>query len=297
MKNRILQWMSVLLMGIAVFGVTACGGDDSNDDGGSTISAGSLVGWAFEKTEQYASTGNVETAHWYIEFKTTNFVMVHMWGNGYDEDGSYRWDHGEVDCMFTVSGNKVLITYKNDIGEQEIVLTFRGTVPEGWTVAETGSGASEEGGGGTAGTSDMFGYYSSDSFTKSVANYINDLTSMGNYNEKSWESIEENLWGYGYQIQNGNTINQMFERVDVNTNGREPKAEKGWTPVVYKTESYSGRAGSKSVTIYVYYYYLAEYEKTWKYVVKGSILELSDGTKMEYSSKKLTQGNSSYTKR
>ena len=84
----------------------------------------------------------------------------------------------------------------------------------------------------------------------------------------------------------------------MNTTGVAPKASKGWTPVVYKNDSYFGRAGSKSVTIYVFFYYLQEPEKTLKYVVNGSTLELSNGTKLTYSGNTLElNAANTYTKR
>jgi len=298
-KKRFVYLMTIMMAVTLGIGVTSCGGgDDSDGGGGSSITANSLVGWAFEMSDKYVGGENIETSYYYIEFKTPNFVMVHNWGNGIDVDGNYRWDHGEVDCMFTVSGNTVKIDYKNSDWSKEIILVFNGDTPKGWTIAKRGSGTSEGSGSGTAGTSDMFGYYSSDVLYKVVSNEIKYLTEGGNYNSGTWEKNLEEYNGNGYQIQDGNTINQLFEGIEVNLNGIAPKASKGWTPVVYKKESYTGRYSNKSVTIYVFFYYLTEPENAYKYVVNGSMLELSNGVKLKYSGNKLIYDDyNTYTKR
>ena len=305
MKKVLFGWVSMILMGLASVGFTACGSDDDSDGGGSgNISASSLVGWAFEKSETSVG-GNVEWVNWYIEFKNTNFAIVHMWGHGVDDiDGNYRWDYGEVDCMFKIAGSKVQIEYTNDMGTSTIVLNFVNGVPEGWSVSKRGTnpisyenGSSSGSSSGSAGTSSMFGYYSSDAFYNGINRNIKDMTSMGDYYIDNWKYLED-YSGYGYQIQDGSTINLMLERVEVNTTGVAPKASKGWTPVVYKNDSYFGRAGSKSVTIYVFFYYLQEPEKTLRYVVNGSTLELSNGTKLTYSGNTLElNAANTYTKR
>jgi hypothetical protein len=133
---------------------------------------------------------------------------------------------------------------------------------------------------------------------KVVSNEIKYLTEGGNYNSGTWEKNLEEYNGNGYQIQDGNTINQLFEGIEVNLNGIAPKASKGWTPVVYKKESYTGRYSNKSVTIYVFFYYLTEPENAYKYVVNGSMLELSNGVKLKYSGNKLIYDDyNTYTKR
>lgn len=298
-KKRFVYLMTIMMAVTLGIGVTSCGGgDDSDGGGGSSITANSLVGWAFEMSDKYVGGENIETSYYYIEFKTPNFVMVHNWGNGIDVDGNYRWDHGEVDCMFTVSGNTVKIDYKNSDWSKEIVLVFNGDTPKGWTIAKRGSGTSEGSGSSTAGTSDMFGYYNCDVVYNASMRTINQIVSAGDYNVKNWQDFLQYNYGYGYKIIDGNTICRMYENVEVNTTGVAPRASKGWTPIVYKKESYYGRSGKSSVTIYVFFYYLDEPDETYKYVVNGSTLELSNGTKLQYKGNQLVYNESNtYTKR
>jgi len=308
MKKSLFVWMTIVLMGAMSVSLTACGSDDDGDggSGGSgNINPASLVGWAFEKSDEYYGSSNLETTYWTIEFKTENFVMVHMRGNGMDEDGSYRWDHGEIDCMYTVRGNQVTIDYTNDGGTQQLVLKFVKGVPEGWTVSKRGSvpittaGSDDSSSSATAGSSQMFGYYSNDAWVNNVVmQNIRGLISAGDYNINNWKDFVES-YNYGYQIVDGNTINRMYERVEVNVTGREPTGDKWYHPVVYRTEQYSGYSGRQRVTIYVYFYYLADYEATYKYVMNGSTIEVSNGTRLVYNGSKLTDisNNSTYTKR
>ncbi|MBR1547272.1 MAG: hypothetical protein IJ637_00895 [Prevotella sp.] len=306
MRKELLSWVSILLMGFACLGFSACGDDGDGDGGGSSnISPSTLVGWAFQKTEKTYG-GNIETVNWYVEFKTTNFAMVHMYGNGIDEDGTYRWDHGEIDCMYTVSGNKVIIEYTNSNTTEMVELVFKNGVPNGWSVAKQGSmpiggqsDSSTGGGSSSAGSSSMFGFYSNDSFDNAVTRQITELKSSGNYEYSWWKEYVESYNAYvtGYQIIDGNTIQKVYQYTEVNTNGREPVGDKWFVPVVYKRETHTGRSGGKSITLYVFYYYVKDSGDVLKYVVNGSTLELSDGTKLVYNGGKLTGDNISYTKR
>jgi hypothetical protein len=303
--HNMKKWLHALLFVVAVLPFAACGGDDDSNGGGSgNINPNSLVGWAFEKYEQWYDSYQAGTIHWTIEFKSANFVVVNKAGTSYDGvDGRNNWDNGKIDCMYRVEGNKVIINYENDWESQQLVLNFVNGVPEGWVESKRGStpittgGSSSSGdSSATSGSNQMFGYYCSDSFYEGMMSNFRDLTAMGDYYINSWKSYQDgSYWGHGYQIVDGSTINLMYECVEVNTTGRAPQPKSGWNPVVYRTEQFFGNAGSQHVTIYVFFYYLADYVETYKYVMNGSTIEVSNGDRLEYKGSYLVDPTRKYT--
>lgn len=124
MKQKLFHGILAMMMLCVAMTLTACGGDDDDGGGGNSgvVDIEALVGRSFHKQETTYG-GNVETKHTTIYFKNAYFAVVHIWGNGDDADGHYHWDHGEIDCTFTISGNKITIPVyeRNELLETLVV--------------------------------------------------------------------------------------------------------------------------------------------------------------------------------
>lgn len=291
--KKILSDLSVFMLAVVLcVGMSACGGGDDDgagggDGGSQAINVAALVGKTFYKTETYTGGENVETKKYSLTFKTQYFATVSISGNGVDDDGTYRWDYGEKDCPFSISGNEMTIEYKGDKDYQETLrLVFRNNRPEGWSGGDGGStvvtpGDTEP---ATAGTAQMIGYYFPDGIYQVAKNEGQRLYQAEN--TKDWTSyIDYN--DLGYRIVDASTIHV----VEMGALGADP-TKKGYNAVVLASDNYTLQRKSYGV-----YYYAFDFAKEeLRYVVKGTTLQLSNGKTITYSNGKLTEGTRSYTK-
>lgn len=280
-----LIWLMVMC---ASLGMASCGGDDDDNDGGGgsgAIDVQALVGRSFKWTQETYG-GNIETKYYEIAFYNTRFVNVRCWGNGIDADGTYRWDYGASDCDFSVSGNTMTIHYVGTHSFSETLeLTFKNNKPVGW---EEGAGVTPSGninGESASGTSEMFGYYSSDAFRA----YVKSRAEACGNNVADWNNLINNNINTAFRIVDGSTIWLVYERVHF----REWDA-KGY---VYQTETYR-----RSSLTYTLYYYIDQTPfETYRYVMNGSKLVISGSSiQLEYKNGKLyygSDGSVTYTKK
>ena len=267
--------------------------DDDGNGGKSTVDMSGLIGKTFSKTEE-----SVDSRKTYeVGFLSPYFATVHKHGRDLDPDydkGTIwnNWDQGETSCLYTTSGNTVSVQYDNPIlGEPEyIVMTISGNKPEGWEFAGQVSGkTSFETFDAKPGTSNMFGYYSSDVFRKIVSTAAKEKVSFGDKNKSSWEDLES-YWSMTYHIVDGNTIHWVQEGVRL----KEPR-----DAYVYQTETYTVESLGRSATYTLYYYFdTSYYEEAYKYVMNGSSIVISDGSAVQYQDGKLIWSNGySFTKK
>ena len=276
--KKIFMMMSALLTAVVLsVGLTACGDDGDDDDGGGSggINVKALVGSSWYKSETYAGGENVETKKYSLSFKTEYFATVQISGNGDDADGHYRWDYGEKDCPFTISGNVMTIEYKGNNDFQETLkVTFKNNKPVGWTGGGGNADASDDGDDTptTAGTAAMFGYYFPEAFRNSAQSYL-DMGYVDNLDEthiKGWHVVD------GSQI----------EWVEMGMAGKDPTKMYNCTVIGKDTK---GRAT-------VYYFAFLYAQEEYRYVMKGSTIQLSNGQSLEYKNGQIVESNSVYIK-
>ena len=280
MKKYFLSWMSIMMMALVCVGFSACGGDGDDDDGGGSgdINVKALVGSSWYKSETYAGGENVETKKYSLSFKTEYFATVQVSGNGDDADGHYRWDYGEKDCPFTISGNVMTIEYKGDHDYQETLkVTFKNNKPVGWTGGGGNSSATSDGNDTptSAGTAAMFGYY----FPQQVKDYGKQYADKGLPESVDIEGTR------GWRIVDGSSIHV----VEVGAMGSDP-TQKGYNcTILAKDNTPNGRGA-------VYYYSFLYAKEEYRYVMKGSTIQLSNGKSLEYSNGMLKEDNYVYVK-
>ena len=108
-------WAILMTALFTISAVCACG-DDDDDEGYSGQSDNvSLLGRTFERT----NNGGLETKTIHIEFISKENCMVRVSGFGYDEDGRYTYDWGDILCPYSISGNIVTIIIVKDDGYYE----------------------------------------------------------------------------------------------------------------------------------------------------------------------------------
>lgn len=108
-------WAILMTALFTISAVCACG-DDDDDEGYSGQSDNvSLLGRTFERT----NNGGLETKTIHIEFISKENCMVRVSGFGYDEDGRYTYDWGDILCPYTISGNTVTINVVKSDGYYE----------------------------------------------------------------------------------------------------------------------------------------------------------------------------------
>jgi hypothetical protein len=291
-NKRFFKFTERLLMAamlcVSVF-MTSCESNSSSsgssDSDGGVLDVKTLLGRSFRMQKDHYGS-NIETTYYQIAFKNTYFVNVHIWGNGIDEDGTYRWDNGTVDCNYTLSGNTMTINFEGTNDHKEtITIQFRNGMPVGWQESEKVAIDADAGSGeAKGGTSDMFGYYSSDYFRK----YIDDeLVFVG----KDLGRLND-LTGYvgnGYRIVDASTIWFIYERFHY----REWSITNGY---IYQRKTWRDSYGN---TATLCYYLDTEPYEVHKYYMVGSTLVVN-GTdlKLEYSNGKLSYGGQyGYTKK
>ena len=279
--KKLLNWMAVGLMLFVCYSIVACskgGDDDGGGSGSGSLDVNALIGKTFYTEDlSYITSGN---SYCEIEFKSVYFASVHMWGRDYDEyssSGTSRWDYGWIDCMFDVKDNTMTIHYKNDDYSRDIVLVFKDNKPTGWqlTSDKGHSGSSTDYGEAKPGTADMFGFYVDKSYTF-FKESVESMIQIGDTRKSSLEKLCNEWWGVGWLIVDGNTISRNSTGIMLTQPGTGRKT--------YHTESVY--LGTTRYTIYYYYDVVAE--DTYKYVMNGSNVMVSNGEILTYSSKKLT---------
>lgn len=295
-KDYLFSSLSVVMATYLCVGLLSCSsdGDDGDGNGGSgSVDMSGLIGKAFSKTEETVDSRTTCE----VGFLNPYFATVHKHGRDLDPDyekGTIwtSWDQGEVGCLYTTSGNKISVQYDNPIlGEPEyIVMTINGNKPEGWEyIGQANGKTSFDTFDAKPGTSDMFGYYSSDVLRELISTAVSDMVAAGDKNKSSWEDLE-NYWSMTYRIVDGNTIQRVQEGVSL----KEPR-----DAYVYQTETYTVESLGRSATYTLYYYFdTSYYEEAYKYVMNGSTVVKSDGTTVQYQDGKLIENNGySFTKK
>ena len=279
MKKNIYFLLMALLVTMMSIGLSSCSKDDDDGGGGSggsgSLDVNTLVGKTFYAEDMsYRDTGN---SYCEIKFKTPYFVSVHKWGRNLDEyskTGYSRWDYGWIDCMFDVKGNAITIHYTNYSFTEEIMLTFKNNVPVGYKLSddEGNSGLNVDYGDAKSGTSDMFGFY----VDKSYSTFMRDLKYI--YFENL--AAECDRWfGTGWLIIDGNTIGYTDSYVSL----RQPSTNDTSVKTYHTENLYLGK---KNYTLYFCYY--VDPNNTYKYVVNGSNIMVSNGDVLTYSKNQLT---------
>lgn len=286
MKNLGFKLCTILLMALFNVALMSCGGDDDGDSGGSgSLDVNALIGKTFYIEDlSYITDGN---SYCEIEFKTAYFVSVHMWGRDYDEfsdTGISRWDYGWIDCMFDVKGNTMIIHYTNDTFSNDIELKFKDNKPVGWQLSNDkgNSGSSVDYGEAKSGTADMFGFYVDKSYTFFMEN-VETIKKMGDTRKSTLEKLCSDWWGTGWLIVDGNTISRNSTAISLT----QPSAGGKMPAKVYHTEKVY--LGTASYTVYFYYY--VDADETYKYVMNGSNVMVSNGEVLTYSKNQLTGSN------
>lgn len=279
MKNIVPKLCALLLIAVFNAGLVSCGGDDDGGGSGSgSLDVNALIGKTFYTEDlSYITSGN---SYCEIEFKSVYFASVHMWGRDYDEyssSGTSRWDYGWIDCMFDVKDNTMTIHYKNDDYSKDIVLVFKDNKPTGWqlTSDKGNSGSTTDYGEAKPGTADMFGFYVDKSYTFFKEN-VETMIQFGDTRKSSLEKLCNEWWGTGWLIVDGSTISRNSTGISLT----QPAADNK----VYHTERLF--FGTTSYTIFYYYYVNAD--ETYKYVMNGSNVMVSNGEVLTYGNKKLT---------
>lgn len=108
-------WVILVMALFSISAICACGSDETDDINGSGDSGQSsnvsLFGRTFEKTDD----SGLEKATTRMEFASSQNCIVRVSGYGYDENGRYTFDWGEVLCPYSISGNTVTINLiRND---------------------------------------------------------------------------------------------------------------------------------------------------------------------------------------
>ena len=291
--KKIFMSLSALMAAVLLSVCFTSCGDDKDDGGGDdgSFSVKSLLGRSFKMQKKEGGAENIETKYYQIAFQSIHFVNVHIWGNGFAADeGNYKWDSGTADCDFKVSGNHMTIYFVGDHDYKETIeLTFQNNKPVGWTETEPVQ-ITDDGSEGTgAGSSEMFGYYSSDYFRSSVKQEAQDINGS---NITAWNNlILSNLNNrLAYRIVDGSTLWRVFERIHFRQQDIDSKYD-----YVYQTESY--RIDRSAVTLY--YTLDKEPYETYRYVMKGTQLVVSGyDVKLEYRNGQLIEnGSFTYTKK
>lgn len=295
MKN-LWSLLTIIMAAMVSIGLSSCGSDDDDNDGNGgsgSVDMSGFIGKVYSKTEE--SVDHSKTYE--VGFLSPYFATVHKYGKDLDPDYDKGtiwnyWDQGEVSCMYTTSGNKISVQYDNSIlGEPEyIVMTISGNKPEGWEYeGKTKGKTSFDTFDAKPGTSNMFGYYSSDVLREIISTAANEKVSIGYLNRSYWEDLE-NYWSTAYRIVDGNTIHRVYESVSL----KEPK-----DAYVYQKETYNVESLGRSATYTLYYYFdTSYYEEAYKYVMNGSSIVKSDGSTVQYQDGKLIESNGySFTKK
>lgn len=278
-KHFFWSMVGLVLTAFLSASLSACSSDDSNDgnDGGSSAGAidmTKVVGRSFYKTQGRYGVDSEEKTY-ELEFHNTKFVHVHVYGRGFASDeGNYRYDLGESDCTFTISGNLMVIDVRTNKNYQETLrITFQNNSPVGWdegarvTIDDIGSDDSS-----TAGTSAMVGYYSC-----AYPNAHNDfvgLVDSGNGIESWWNDVANRYRNLlSIRIVDGSTIYLLRDFIFLNEDPHDSDPEL----FAYKTESfYVDRTSYK-----VYYWMDPDPRDILKYVVQGNKI-VTTGTQVHY---------------
>ena len=283
-----------MMVAMLSIGLSSCSKDDDDSDsddgsGAAVETSGSLnVNALLGKTFYAEDLSNNETENSYceIKFKIPYFVSVHKWGLTYDKYNKSkvsRWDYGWIDCIFEVKGNTMTIHYTNDTFTNDIVLNFKNNVPLGYqlSVNEPYKGTSIYYGEAKPGTADMFGFYVDNSYTFFMK-YIKD-----NFKSSTLAVIEEfkkyctyEGIGTGWLIEDSNTISHHDCRVSL----KDPTKNAQKPVKVYHTESFY-LSGINSL----YFYYFVDTNVTYKYVMSGSNIMISNGEVLGYNKDQLTE--------
>lgn len=115
MKSKKLFYCTLLLFAGVLIGLASCSSDHDNDDpdSGTPVDISALIGRSFHKIVTSVGEDMVETKHISIYFKSEYFATVSIWGYDLDMDGKQRWNHGDIDCTYTVNGNIIHIPVYN----------------------------------------------------------------------------------------------------------------------------------------------------------------------------------------
>lgn len=127
MKKTFFSLLALLTAVVLSVGFASCG-DDDDEEGGSVPSSGfTLVGKTFSKSEtNYSDIGEKEVNKETVYFKTETTCIVHRWGSWENiyRDGSKdtnKYNTGDMECTYSVSGSKVSVFYQGDSWEYTIV--------------------------------------------------------------------------------------------------------------------------------------------------------------------------------
>ena len=226
-----------------------------------------------------------------VTFKNIVFASFSINGRDLTDEGWETWDLGSFDCIYKVVGNKLIIYYDNFKGVQrEYVMNFKNGEPEGWSrsdkniyddyddipsmMDEYKSMYPEIYGflNAQEGDPSIYGFYLSNGIENILGTNFRSMVACGDTNEEGWnecvKSENELLYrgSIGYLITDGNTIHSVYggaTRQSGKANGK-----------VFMTKSY--HVGNKTYTIY-YYYITDYYAKSYKYVMNGEKLWMSNG--------------------
>lgn len=270
--------------------MTSCGSDD--DDGGSggnAVDVSRLIGKQYwMQKDEITNVCNYE-----VGFLSPYFCFVHKSGRDLDSDGWDRWDLGEKELLYHVSGNKIIIPYDNDGFESEIIMTIVDGRPEGWdlTGPVESRRVSTEQFDAKPGTPDMFGYYSQDNIRKFAEQEANEKVAHGVTAKKRWEEgFFPNPQGGSLRIVDSNTIDRVDEVVDITGPSKKEPA------YVYLTQQYNPKSNTGSATYTLYYYFRTDYYVSrHKYVMDGDTLVMSNGRKLIYQNGTLVENEFSFT--
>ena len=297
MEKRHIFWsiLSIMMVAMLSIGLSSCSKDDDDSDsddgsGAAVETSGSLnVNALLGKTFYAEDLSNNETENSYceIKFKIPYFVSVHKWGLTYDKYNKSkvsRWDYGWIDCIFEVKGNTMTIHYTNDTFTNDIVLNFKNNVPIGYqlSVNEPYKGTSVYYGEAKPGTADMFGFYVDNSYS-SFMKHVEEMCSPTTlYSSKSFEDYcTYEGQGTGWLIVDGNTISHHNCRVSLS----QPTKDAQKPVKVYHKETVNFSKRNKTL----YFYYFEDTNDTYKYVMNGSNVMISNGEVMTYNKDQLTE--------
>ncbi len=263
----------VITMMSATF--VSCSSDDDIENAGGGIAATDLVGKSFYLYEDdLLYKWNKQ-----VLFISPYFAVARKWGKDYDI-GTWNW--GDLDCLYTVTGNKVVVYLEKDDGYSENwVLTMVNGKPEGWeerSWTQSKRILSHDSFDAKPGTADMFGYYAYDGLYKFWLVEINDRIAIGDSKLDNWERTCRSYSGLGYHayhIIDENTIDVVWEYFST----KKPKEKGTYTDW---TKTFTVMNGAKRTSITVYHYFDTENRTArLKYVMNGNKLvnsSSSDGS-------------------
>lgn len=137
MMKKTLTFMAVILMAMVAGTLVSCGGDDSNDGGGSaSLDATKLIGKTFSSSDATYGVYDGAQKKYEVKFINERIATVHIFGRDLGDYGYERWDKGTVNCPYTISGNTVTIDYKLGDLVESIVMVFKNNLPVGWELTD-----------------------------------------------------------------------------------------------------------------------------------------------------------------